>query len=39
MHIIFAVTDNGSPALTRYKRLIVNVKKDEMGKIDRHERN
>lgn len=25
MHIILAVTDNGTPALTRYKRLIVNV--------------
>jgi hypothetical protein len=25
MHIILAVTDNGKPALTRYKRLIVNV--------------
>jgi hypothetical protein len=25
MHIILAVTDNGSPALTRYKRVIVNV--------------
>jgi hypothetical protein len=25
MHIICAVTDNGTPALTRYKRVIVNV--------------
>jgi hypothetical protein len=25
MHIILAVTDNGSPPLTRYKRVIVNV--------------
>lgn len=25
MHIIVAVTDNGTPALTRYKRVIVNV--------------
>jgi hypothetical protein len=25
MHIILAVTDNGTPALTRYKRVIVNV--------------
>lgn len=27
MHIILAVTDNGIPALTRYKRVIVNVVK------------
>lgn len=26
MHIILAVTDNGTPALTRYKRVIVTVK-------------
>jgi hypothetical protein len=26
IHIILAVTDNGLPALTRYKRIIVNVK-------------
>lgn len=26
LHIILAVTDNGTPALTRYKRLIVTVK-------------
>lgn len=25
MHIILAVTDNGSPALTRYKRIIIDV--------------
>ncbi|MNV86547.1 hypothetical protein D3C71_1805900 [compost metagenome] len=25
MHIILAVTDNGAPRLTRYKRVIVNV--------------
>lgn len=25
MHIILAVTDNGTPALTRYKRVIINV--------------
>ena len=27
MHIILAVTDNGIPALTRYKRVIVTVEK------------
>ncbi len=27
MHIILAVTDHGSPALTRYKRIIVNIQK------------
>jgi hypothetical protein len=27
MHIILAVTDHGTPALTRYKRVIVTVKK------------
>lgn len=27
MHFIVAVTDNGKPALTRYERVIVNVKK------------
>jgi hypothetical protein len=26
MHIILAVTDSGSPALTRYRRVIVKVK-------------
>ncbi|MBN7810777.1 DUF1593 domain-containing protein [Algoriphagus sp. H41] len=26
LHIILEVTDNGSPALTRYKRVIINVK-------------
>lgn len=26
MHIILAVTDNGTPALTRYRSVIVNVK-------------
>ena len=25
MHILLAVTDSGTPALTRYKRVIVNV--------------
>ena len=25
MHFILAVTDNGAPALTRYRRVIVNV--------------
>jgi hypothetical protein len=25
LHIILAVTDNGSPRLTRYQRVIVNV--------------
>jgi hypothetical protein len=25
MHIILEVTDNGMPALTRYKRIIVNI--------------
>ena len=26
MHIILAVTDHGTPALTRYQRVIVDVK-------------
>ena len=26
MHIILAVTDHGTPALTRYKRVIITVK-------------
>ncbi|WP_277487825.1 DUF1593 domain-containing protein [Catalinimonas alkaloidigena] len=29
MHIILAVTDDGEPALTRYKRVIINVTEDK----------
>jgi hypothetical protein len=28
MHIILAVTDHGTPRLTRYRRVIVDVKKN-----------
>ena len=27
MHIILAVTDHGTPALTRYKRVIIKIEK------------
>lgn len=27
LHIILSVTDNGTPSLTRYKRIVVNIEK------------
>ena len=29
LHVVLAVTDNGTPALTRYARVIVNVTRVE----------